>query len=123
MKIKITYKNKKFDISDVRKVSELGKIKGLMFTPREKAQALLFQFKNPTKQPIHSFFVGFPFFAIWLNSEDKIREIQKINPWNPSIKPKKPYTKLIEIPCNSKYTSTTKFLDDNERFKNKNTVR
>jgi len=122
MKINITYKNKKFEV-DVKKVSEIGKIKGLMFTSRENAKALLFQFKNSTKQPIHSCFVRFPFFAIWLNSDGKIIEIQKISPWKLSVNPKEDFTTLIEIPYNSKYKEIIQFLDDNERFKKKNTVR
>ncbi len=73
------------------------KFRGLMF--RKNPKPLFFVFKKPTRQPIHSFFCK-PFRAIWLYNggiiEDKI-----IKPFKTSIKPKKEFTHLVEIPLES----------------------
>lgn len=76
---------------------------GLMFTRKEKAKILLFDFHKPTKTPIHSLFVFFDFIAIWLDENNKVIEIRKVSPWKLSAKPDKSFTKLIEIPINKKY--------------------
>jgi uncharacterized membrane protein (UPF0127 family) len=81
-----------------------------MFKNKEKAQALLFEFtkKGPA---IHSCFVLFPFYAIWLDKKDSILEIKRVEPFTPHIKPKKNYSKLIEIPINKKYKKIIKILE------------
>ncbi|MCX6749240.1 MAG: DUF192 domain-containing protein [Candidatus Pacearchaeota archaeon] len=83
---------------------------GLMFTRRKKAKPLLFEFEKPVNFRIHSLFVFFPFVAIWLDEKNKIIEIKKIKPFISSIKPKKPYKKLLEIPLNKKYKMAIKYL-------------
>ncbi len=82
-----------------------------MFTRREKAKTLLFEFKTPTKISIHSLFVFFPFLAIWLDSDGKVVEKRIVNPWNFHIKPKKDFVKLVELPLNKKYSVIFKKLD------------
>ena len=100
------YNKKKFKLN-VKKCNSLQKISGLMFTSKEKAKALLFEFKRSIA--IHSFFVFFPFVAIWLN-KNKIVEIRKITPFKFSIKSKKRFDKIIEIPINKKYKSILRKL-------------
>lgn len=90
---------------------------GLMFSRREKADALLFKFKEPSKISIHSFFVNYDFFAIWLDVQGKIIEIKKIKPWKFGISPSENFVKLIEIPCSKRYELICEKLVEDKRFK------
>lgn len=94
--------NKRINIGKVRKVNWFGKVVGLMFCRREKADSLLFEFKKPTKMKIHSYFVFFPFLAIWLDNKNNILDLREIKSFKTSTGIKKPYSKLIEIPINNK---------------------
>lgn len=85
---------------EAKRCNLLDKIFGLMFLPKEKAEALSFELKNPIA--IHSLFVFFPFVAIWLN-KGKVVDVKKISPFAFHIKPKKNFNKIIEIPINKKY--------------------
>ena len=105
MKIKI--KNSFFD---VKKCNGLHRVKGLMFSRKEKAKALLFDFNKPCREVIHSLFVFFPFVAAWLDNEGKIIEIRKIKPFTPLVSIEKSYSKVIEIPINKKYNDIVKLL-------------
>ncbi|HUW43779.1 MAG TPA: hypothetical protein VMV95_02365 [Bacillota bacterium] len=105
MKIKI--KNLSLD---VKRCGGLYRFKGLMFVRRKKARALLFDFGTLSKEAIHSFFVFFPFIAVWLDSKGKIIEIRKIKPFVPFVSMKKSYSKLIEIPINKKYSDIVESL-------------
>ena len=75
-----------------------SKFRGLMF--KRNSLPLLFIFKKPVKISIHSFFCR-PFIAIWF-LQNKIIEIRSIKSNKPSIKPKKKFDKLLEVPSNSK---------------------
>lgn len=92
--------------------SIFSKIKGLMFTRKQNAKALLFNFKKPTKIKIHSFFVFFPFLALWLDDNNTIIESKIIKPFKFSISSKKPFSKFVEIPINKKYFSVIKLLSN-----------
>ena len=84
-----------------------SKFIGLMF--KKNSPPLLFIFKKPVKISIHSFFCK-PFIAIWF-LQNKIIEIKSIKPNKLSIKPKKEFDKLLEIPSNSKeYPTMLSFL-------------
>lgn len=108
-KIGFKYKNKRVKIN--LKVCEgFEKIIGLMFTRKEKARALLFEFPHLTKIPIHSFFVFFPFIAIWLDDKNKIVEIKIIKPFKFAVLPKKQFNQLIEVPINGNYSKIVKLL-------------
>ncbi len=90
---------------------------GLMFSRREKAKALLFDFKKPVKMAIHSMFVNYDFIAIWLDHLGKIVEVRKVKPWKFRILPSEKFVKLIEIPCNSEYKDICKSLVEDKTFK------
>ena len=107
--ISFKHKGKKINL-DVEVCGFFGKIFGLMFMPRENANALLFDFKKPTRVRIHSFFVFFPFVAVWLDDKNKIVQIKKVMPFISSIRCKKNFYKLIEIPFNTKYDGKIKLL-------------
>jgi len=102
--MEITFNNKKKLVTlNVKNCNFFKKISGLTFTKKENAEILLFDFKKPTRNPIHSLFVFFDFLAIWINEKDEVIEIKKVNPWKLSVSPKNPFVKLIEIPINKKY--------------------
>jgi uncharacterized membrane protein (UPF0127 family) len=108
-KVSFKYKGKKFNIL-AKHCNFFEELAGLMFTRRENASILLFEFRKPIDFRIHSLFVFFPFLAIWIDEKGKVIEIKKIKPFTSSIKPKKPYKKLIEIPLNKKYKRIIKSL-------------
>lgn len=93
MKFKI--KNK---IIEVEEMKGFGMARGLMF--KRKSKPLLFRFKSPTRRAIHSFFCK-PFRAIWMK-DGKIVEEREVKPFTFSVRPKKAYTELIEIPIVSR---------------------
>ena len=100
-------------IIEVSKVPWFKEGLGLMFSSKKKAQILLFDLKKNSKLGIHSFFVRFPFIAIWINENKKVVEIKKILPYRGLIKPKKSFRYLIEIPLIRRYDAVIKklFLD------------
>ena len=100
MKISLKYKNKKISL-EVKKVSSFGKITGLMFKT-VNTPILLFDFKKNTRVAIHSFFVFFPFIAVWIDDKNKIVDSRIVKPFSFSINSRKPFKKLIEIPLNNK---------------------
>ena len=106
--MKISRKKKRIEIP-VKKISQFGKFSGLMFKTKN-TKNLLFEFKKETKLPIHSFFVFFPFLAVWLDKKNKILDFKKINPFNPRIRPKKSFSRLIELPFNDKNKKIIKWI-------------
>lgn len=110
MEIGLRYKGKKINL-EVKKLGFFGRFMGLMFSRRENAEPLLFDFGKQTRISIHSWFVFYPFLAVWTDKNNKTQEIRRIYSWNLSIKPKKSFVKLIEIPINRKYNKIVKLLD------------
>ena len=108
MKTFFKFKNKKISL-EIKECKGIHKFLGLMFSRREKASALLFDFGKPTQIVIHSLFCT-EFIGIWIDSDGKVVEIKRVKPWKLSIKPKKPFRKLIEIPVNGKYSEVLKIL-------------
>ena len=108
--MEIKKKGRIINIGSVKKVNFIGKIVGLMFSRREKAKKLLFEFKKPTKIKMHSYFVFFPFLAIWLDKENNVLDLRKIKSFEMSHGIKKPYSKLVEIPINERNSKIIKLL-------------
>lgn len=106
--MKIFYKNKKINI-DAKRVSEFGKISGLMFRTRNTAN-LLFDFRKKTRVKIHSFFVFFKFLAVWLDKKNNVIEWKIIKPFSVGYSPKKPFSKLVEMPLNDKNRKAIQFF-------------
>tara|TARA_Y100000310_G_C20556644_1_gene750906 strand:- start:385 stop:726 length:342 start_codon:yes stop_codon:yes gene_type:complete len=98
VKFNFEFKGKKFNLDVEECKTLLEKTRGLMF--RKESKPLLFYFNGETREPIHSFFCK-PFFAIWFNG-DEVVDGKLIRPWKISIKPKKKFNKLLEIPYGSK---------------------
>ena len=92
------YKNKTYNLKIKECKTTLSKTLGLMF--KKNSPPLLFIFKKPTRQPIHSFFCN-PFLAIWFNN-NQIIDVKLIKKWKLSIRPKQKFNKLLEIPTSNK---------------------
>ena len=108
-KIRLSYGKNRFDLN-LKVCDSFEKFSGLMFTRREKARALLFDFKKPTKNAIHSWFVFFDFIAIWLDENGKIIKFEVVKPFRFLVRPARNYSKLIEIPMNGKYSRIVETL-------------
>lgn len=95
-KISFKYKGKTFRIK-AKRCNEFEKAIGLMFKSRG-TKPLLFDFKKPTNLKIHSFFVFFPFVAVWIDGRGKVIEAREIRPFTLAAYPKKSFKRLIEVP-------------------------
>jgi uncharacterized membrane protein (UPF0127 family) len=109
MQVGLKFKGKKI-VVEASRVGFFGRIRGLMFREGRGCPALLFEFNRNVNYAIHSCFVKFPFIAVWLDGDNKIVEIKEIYPWKFSIKPKKSFKKLLEVPINEKYHLIVKVL-------------
>jgi len=78
---------------------------------------LLFQFEKKGRYPIHSFFVFFPFLVLWLNNKNKVIEYKLVKPFKFRVVPKRHFSKIIEIPVNTRNKKIIKFFVGKERFK------
>lgn len=112
-KIILNFDKKEISIK-VHIIKGMEKYSGLMFAKKQRAKALLFEFDKPVKLAIHSFFVFFPFIAIWIDENDKLIEIKRVAPFSFYVRPKKKFKSFVEIPFNKRYN---KVLVDIERFK------
>jgi len=108
MRAKIRFKDKIIEIPDIEKCSGIKKFTGLMFKSRD-SNALLFEFDNPCKQAIHSFFCP-DFLALWLDESGKIVDKQVVTSNKLSIRPQEKFSKLLEVPLNNKYSPAIQFL-------------
>jgi uncharacterized membrane protein (UPF0127 family) len=113
-KLKCIFRGKYVEIP-VRKMGFFGKIKGLMF--KSQRENLLFDFSSDTRIKIHSFFVFFPFLAVWLDEKNKLIEWKIVRPFTVAVSPKKPYRKLVEVPLNKKNSKIIRFFVGKETFK------
>jgi len=114
--MKIHFKKKSFSL-EAKKVSSFGKFLGLMFKSRNTGN-LLFEFHPLEPRAIHSFFVFFPFLAIWLDRNNKVLEWNLVKPFTFVVTPKNSPAKLIELPLNEKNREIFGlFVDKKETFK------
>jgi len=95
---------------NVKKVSFFGEVIGLMFSSREKSQALLFDFKKKCRISLHSLFVFYKFLVVWFDENNKIVDVKIVKPFRLSVLPNKKFVKLLEIPVNNKYSKIVKIL-------------
>jgi len=80
-----------------KRVSGFEKYLGLMFKSRENAEPIVLDFSRDSNASIHSFFVFFPFIAVWLDENNQVIDMFKVKP-NCIIKPYKKFRKVLEIP-------------------------
>ncbi len=115
-RIGLSWRNRKVNL-DVRVVPKWFEGIGLMFSRRSRARALLFSFDKLTRIAIHSFFVFYDFYAVWLDGKGKIIEIRRVKPFRCNILPSRKFVKLIEVPINDFYDEVLQILDGKETFK------
>jgi|SRR3989338_8083105 len=94
---------------DVKRVSFFGRFFGLMFLS-VNCDNLLFEFGREGKWSIHSYFVFFDFLAIWIDDDKRVIEAKVVKPFTFSVKPKKKFKYLVEIPLNSKNKKIVEFF-------------
>jgi len=87
MNFKLSYKEKS-RILNVRQVKGLAMGIGLTFKSRN-TEILLFDFGKLTRLSITSFFVFFPFLAVWLDGKNRVIEKRVVQPFQFRIAPKK----------------------------------
>lgn len=90
----MTFPNE-FELAD----TTLKRMRGLMFRTNIK-KPLLFIMPKETREysTIHSFFVFFPFDAVFLNSKGVVVDIRsEIKPFTVSITPQKPARYIVEM--------------------------
>jgi len=84
---------------------------GLMFSREKSAKILAFRFKNLSHLSIHSFFVFFPFIAVWTDDKNNILCWKKVCPFTFRVSPPElGFFNLIEIPVTKKYSNKVKFF-------------
>ena len=106
---------KKSILIEARKLSESEMFSGLMFKSRKSGNLL---FEKGGRWAIHSWFVFFPFLALWLDEKNKIIEHKIVKPFSFYIKPARKFAKLIEIPLNNLNKDIiSNFSVEGERFK------
>ena len=115
MRARLHIQGRSIIIEDLKKCNAFNKFIGLMFKRREKAAPLLFDFAKESRHAIHSFFVFFPFLAIWLDKNNKIAEYKVVYPFVPLVTPAKEFSKLIEIPLNEKYKKIFLIMQNSRR--------
>jgi len=107
MKIKF---GKKYIEVEVKRLNLIGKIFGLMFKTRN-TQNIIFDFPFDISLSLHSWFVFFDFYAIWLDKDNNVLEFKKVNPFSTRVFPAKNFRKIIEIPVNKRNIKIVRFLD------------
>jgi uncharacterized membrane protein (UPF0127 family) len=104
---------------DVKKCNSFEKGVGLMFKRRKNAEALLFEFEKNSEAVLTSWFVFSPFAVFWLDDKNKVVDFKIVKPFVLTINAKKPFSKIVEVPLNDKYTKDVTFRRCLERFKKK----
>jgi len=114
-KLTIGYKKKRIKLT----AEDCGiwrKFSGLMFSRREKAGILLFSFKRKQFIAIHSFFVFYPFIAVWLDEKGRAVDLKIVKPFTPCVCPEKKALSLVEIPLNKRDKKIAKLLKIDDNF-------
>ena len=74
-----------------------ARMRGLMF--RKKPAALLFTFDWTDRHSIHSFFVAYPFDAIYLDEHGLVADVfHSVPPFSPLLTPRSGARYLLELP-------------------------
>jgi uncharacterized membrane protein (UPF0127 family) len=103
------HRRRKSIIIDVKKTGFFSRGFGLMFHTSD-TQTLLFDFFKPSRVAITSWFVFFPFLAVWLDEHNRVIETRIVKPFILSFKPIHPAKTLIEIPINRKNRKLIRFF-------------
>lgn len=72
-----------------------GRLRGLMFSPRRNI-VLCLPREGRNRAAIHSFFVFFPFSAVFLNSRREVVDVKTMKPFR-TYRPRRPAQYVLEI--------------------------
>jgi uncharacterized membrane protein (UPF0127 family) len=104
----IYHKGKKLVIP-VTNVSFIRKGIGLMFRTRNTS-SLSFEFSDEVNLALTSYFVFFPFLAIWLDKKNQVVDFRIVYPFTLSVAPSTKFNKLVEVPFNEENRKLIKFF-------------
>ncbi|MBX4211972.1 DUF192 domain-containing protein [Candidatus Pacearchaeota archaeon] len=107
---------------DAKRLSFLGKATGLMFKS-SSTQNLLFEFNGYVRASITSWFVFFPFMAIWLDDKNRILEWKVVDPFVLRILPKEKFRKLVEVPLHERNRKILDFVVGKRKGLNRAMIR
>ena len=94
---------------DVFDCNFLEKGIGLMFSREKNAKILAFRFKNKSHLSIHSFFVFFPFIAVWTDDKNRVISYKIVKPFSFYIAPpRNGFFNMFEIPMTKKHSRVVK---------------
>ena len=96
--IKVGFGNKRFNVK-ARELPLHEMYFGLMFKGKNCDNLL---FNRSGKWGIHSWFVFFPFLAIWVDDKNNVQEFRIVKPFTFYVEPKREFAKLIELPINER---------------------
>jgi len=106
----VNKKNRKLNL-EVFECNFFEQGRGLIFSRRKNAKILLFRFKKLSHLSIHSFFVFFPFIAVWTDDKNRILSWKKVSPFTFHISPPSSgFYSLIEIPVTKEYSKQVNFF-------------
>lgn len=108
VQMNLTFRGRKFKIT-AEKVNSITMFTGLMFKSRE-TKNLLFDFAGDTQISLHSWFVFFDFYVLWLDKKNKVIEIRRISPFTTMISCRRKFRKIVEIPVNNRNKKILDFL-------------
>lgn len=92
--------------------SILSKARGLMFSKKIKAKALVFIFNKEKKYSLHMFFVFFPIDVLWLDKNRKVVDMKEnFRPFSLIAKPKNDAKYIIELPAGTIKNTNTEIKD------------
>ncbi|HLC78208.1 MAG TPA: hypothetical protein VJH92_03730 [Candidatus Nanoarchaeia archaeon] len=111
VKVSFNYKGKKISVL-AGECKGLSMGIGLTWKRRKNARALLFDFKKNSRPALTAMFVFFPFIVLWLDDKNNVIEKRVIRPFQYSIKPKKDFVRVLEIPVNDNYSREVALLDE-----------
>lgn len=109
MHFSFSFRGKRVHTS-VKAVNGFGSLQGLMFSS-SACESLLFSFRSFFTPSIHSFFVFFPFYAVWLNQRREIVHVDYVRPFTLRVFPRATSAFLVEIPDHTNNAQITSFLD------------
>ncbi len=67
---------------------------------RSRPACILFKFDFNARHPIHSFFVGFPFDAVYLDENQRVVDVfERVPSFVPALAPRAPAKFLLELPA------------------------
>ena len=108
MKIKISDAGRTLDLN-VKETGFFSRGTGLMFKTKN-TESLLFNFSKNSRAKFTGMFVFFPFLMLWLDEGNNVVEKKIVKAFEFSVRPKKSFRKVVEVPVNAKNRDIISFF-------------